>query len=147
MQAMLFSPAEEVRDRIASAILTLPTPSNEYDVLSVLKGRDAFGRHRAVSIETIQTFLPLSQRAVRDTIKTLLEEHDIPIGSSRIPGQHGYFFCISDEDAAFATRHLKNEIFSLFARIKKLDPKSKFVRELQGQMMIMEGEESDEDSN
>lgn len=109
-------------------------------VLWTLQDQDAYGIDKAVSIQVIQniwnnTCTPKApaDRSIKDAVKILLEEHAVPIGSSRIPGRNGYFFCCSDADAEEAVRPYINEIHSMFRRIKVLSPKSAFVRQLNGQ--------------
>jgi len=82
----------------------------------------------------------MSDRSVKQSVKTLLEEHDIPIGSCRRVPNNGYYFVVDDADAEEAVRPLKAEIFSLFRRIKGLSPNSQFVRELNGQLAMLSPE-------
>lgn len=92
---------------------------------------------KAMSIAVIQKTVDIADRRVKDSVKTLLEEYGVPIGSSRIPGKNGYYFLLTDLDAEEASRPIKAEIFSMFRRLKVLSPKSAFVRSLQGQMDML----------
>lgn len=121
----------------------------ERSVLSALHTGGAYGKHMIISTDDMHAKWRSrgekvhDRRAVRAAIKTLLEVYDLPIGSSRTPGDNGYWFIISDDEAEDASRHLRNEIFSLFRRLKVINPRSKFVRELQGQVQLLESEAAD----
>lgn len=152
VQATLFDAvAETVWDKVAVAKAADLSPV-ERDVLSALTVPMAFGKRHIISTDDMQGIWRMcgskvhDRRAVRAAIKTLLEVYDIPIGSSRTPGDNGYWFIQNDDEAEEATRHLKNEIMSLFRRIKVLSPKSAFVKQLQGQLALMEAEAADDPS-
>lgn len=79
-------------------------------------------------------------RSIKAAVKTLLEDHGIPIGSSRTAGDSGYWIILSDAEAEEAERPLRNEIISMFRRLKVISPRSAFVRRMQGQLELMEAE-------
>jgi hypothetical protein len=124
----------------------------ERAVLSLMNYYQAFGKDFIISTDRMHSIWQSrgekvhDRRKVRAAIKTLIEVYDLPIGSSRTPGDNGYFFCVLDAEAEAATQHLKNEIMSLFRRIKVLSPKSDFVRKLNGQLQLL-SEESNEESS
>lgn len=83
-----------------------------------------------------------SERAVKGAVKVLIEEHEVPIGSCRVPGENGYYLLSCLEEAEDTSRPLRNEIYSLFARLKATNPKSHFVRSLAGQIELLKKEEA-----
>lgn len=138
---------EEIRNRVDVALRSPGLTGVQSFVLWALQQENAFGIDKAVSIETLQniwnsTATPQapSDRKIKESVKGLLEEFDIPIGSCRIPGRNGYFFISSDRDAEEASRPLRNEIFSMFRRLKVISPKSSFVKQLQGQIELLKEE-------
>lgn len=148
LQLAMFTDAEcEIRHRVDVALRSEKLTGTASFVLWTLEQENAYGINNAVSINTLQniwenTATPNapSDRSIKDAVKGLLEDHDIPIGSCRIPGKSGYFFISSDSDAEDASRPLRAEIFSMFRRLKVINPKSAFVRKLQGQISLMEEE-------
>lgn len=139
-----FSDAEFIiRDRMNQACASEELQGAERAVLCALG--QAFGKDKAVGIAEMQDQWRergqkiYDDRTIKAAVKSLLEVWDIPIGSCRVPGQSGYYLVTSDDEAEDAVRPLKNEIFSLFRRIKALSPKSAFVRQLQGQMDLVKG--------
>lgn len=145
-QLAMFTDAEEtIRQKVNMALQADLSPV-ERAVLDALMFCPAFGKHLMISTDEMQAAWALDRkkihdrRMVRAAIKTLLEVHDIPIGSSRTPGDNGYWFIVSDDEAEDASRHLRNEIYSLFRRLKVISPKSAFVRQLQGQIELLKEE-------
>lgn len=145
-QLSMFTPKPEDTIRLkVDAALAASLSDCERAVVTMLHPR-ALGKLYMMSTDFMQESWRCDglkvhdRRAVRAAIKTLIETHDLPIGSSRIPGNNGYFFCTTDDEAEDAVRHLKNEIYSLFDRIKVLSPKSAFVRGLQGQLQLLSEE-------
>lgn len=144
-QLAMFTDAEtEIRQRVDVALRCGTLTGVQSFVLWTLEQENAYGIDKAVSIQTLQniwnntcTPTALSDRSIKDAVKTLLEQHAIPIGSCRTPGRNGYFFIASDSDAEDASRPLRNEIFSMFRRLKVISPKSSFVRQLQGQIELL----------
>lgn len=120
---------------------------SERAVLRHLLAGPSFGRGMAQSIDSMQLMwrrngvTVYDDRTIKKSVKALLEEHGVPIGSCRIPGQNGYYIIVSDNDAREAERPLRNEIFSLFRRISVISPKSSFVRHLNGQMDMLKEKE------
>ena len=108
----------------------------------LLKVSRRYGQERAISIATMQKIWGYasvkiySDRAIKQAVKTLLEEFAIPIGSCRIPGRAGYYLIVSPQDAIDAERPLRNEIYSMFRRLKVINPRSAFVRHLNGQIEL-----------
>jgi hypothetical protein len=136
----------DIRAKIAAVHAKNVLIPCETAVLLRLGASQAFGSDHAVSIAAMQEQwrrdgLPVyGDRSIKAAIKTLLEEHNLPIGACRIAPRNGYHFVTSDEEAEAAVRPLKAEIFSMFRRIKILAPRSAFVRKLQGQLELLEGE-------
>lgn len=145
--AMFIDVESDIRQRVSMAHGSGKLTGVQSFVLWTLEQENAFGIDKAVSIETLQniwnnTCTPKapSDRAIKDAVKTLLEEFAVPIGSCRIPGKNGYFFIDSDISAEAASRPLRAEIFSMFRRLKVISPKSAFVRQLQGQIALLSEE-------
>lgn len=144
VQASLFNEVEEdLRERMRELLRSDSLIFSEKAVILCLLSESAFGQNRAISIDRIQCLSlkagdgEYGDRTIKQAVKSLLEKYGLPVGSCRIPGQNGYYICISDSDAEDAVRPLKAEIFSLFRRIKGLSPNSAFVRQLNGQMELM----------
>jgi len=132
----------DLRRRVEDVLASGNILNVERDVLKAIMHYPSFGRHTAISIASIQSHHGnYSDRAIKGAVKSLLEEHGIPIGSCRTPGQNGYYLIISDKDAEEASRPLQNEIMSMFRRLKVLSPKSAFVRQLNGQFELLKPQE------
>jgi hypothetical protein len=108
-------------------------------VLDALEGR--LGAASAMSIAEMQRQLAcdghgaLSDRDIKAAVKELVEEGGVPVGSSRSK-PFGYFLIVSDEDAEIAVRPLLGELKSIAGRIRKLSPKTDYVRHLLGQEVL-----------
>lgn len=147
-QIAMFNDAEEdIRHRVNMAMRSQEIKPVQSFVLHTMDSEDAFGLHKAVSIQRLQYLWDQSiarrapsDRVIKDAVKALVEKFDIPIGSSRSPGRSGYYYIQTDADAEEASRPLRNEIFSMFRRLKVISPKSLFVRQLQGQMELLKEE-------
>lgn len=147
-QIAMFSDVEDIlRHRIGDVLQKIEGVDSF--VLWTLQDQESFGIDAAVSIETIQNIwdntvskkVPSDHR-IKQAIKTLIEDFELPIGGCRIPGKNGYYFVVSDSDAEDASRPLRSEIFSMFRRLKVISPTSAFVRQLQGQITLLkEGNE------
>jgi hypothetical protein len=100
----------------------------------------AAGMNKAVAISSMQAEWKrdrcrvYSARVIKSAVKELIKRHEVPIGSSRIAGSHGYFLICSDVDMQAAERPLRGELRSLAHRLRVINPKSTFGHELQGQM-------------
>ena len=136
----------EIRARVADA-LTSPAITNvETAVLNLMLLNGAFGRKSIINIEGMQRrwsdqgMRVYDARAIKGAVKSLVENHRVPIGSSRTVGDSGYWLCTNDQDVEDACRPLKNEIYSMFRRIKALSPNSDFVRKLNGQLSLLSEE-------
>lgn len=77
-----------------------------------------------------------SDRMVKAAVKELLEEHEVPVGSTRRRDEHGYFLICSDEDRRQAEGPLASEIISLARRLRTINPKSRYARLLMGQQEL-----------
>jgi hypothetical protein len=145
-QLAMFTDAEETIRQKVDLAFAAPLSDCERDVLTALYGLGAFGKAMILSTDDMHAKWIAhrnkvhDRRKVRAAIKTLIEVYDLPIGSSRIPGDNGYYFLVNDEEAEDASRHLRNEIMSLFRRLKVISPKSAFVKQLQGQIQILSEE-------
>jgi len=99
------------------------------------------GRQNPLSISTMQSIWHRggqhvwNNRSVKKAAKSLLEQHEIPVGSSR-ETPSGYYIVLDDEDAESTVRAWAAEIRSLANRCRALSPKSPYVRELLGQMTV-----------
>lgn len=145
-QFALFAPVEDdIRRRVNNAFASNLTNVERYVLQSLIR-ENSFGRSSPLSIARMQSWwvqndrYMATDRAIKDAVKGLLENHGLPIGSCRTPGQNGYYFITSDADAEEASRPLQNEIYSMFRRLKVINPKSAFVRQLQGQIQLLSEE-------
>jgi hypothetical protein len=99
------------------------------------------GKQSAISIARLQElWMQLwgehwCDRDIKKAVKELVEEHRIPVGSSRVE-PYGYYLAVSDEDIEAAERPLRREIQSLAARLKTFNPKSDYVRHILGQQEL-----------
>lgn len=105
------------------------------------------GKENAVQISAMQRIWQRNgeyvwpDRTVKGAVKELIEDHEVPIGSSRITGQAGYFLLISVDDLEAAERPLRAEILSLAKRLRTINPSSRFARMIAGQLAIDGGAE------
>jgi hypothetical protein len=150
-QLGLFEDAQNtVLMRIGDAFRGGRLLKSELAVLNTLCRPPRFGRAQALSIADMQARWDVagvavySDRVIKASVKSLLEEHEIPIGSCRTPGANGYFLILTHEDIVETERPIRSEIISLFCRLKAISPKSHFVKTLQGQMEILVREEKEE---
>lgn len=146
IQLAMFTDAEEsIRQKVNMAFAAKLSPV-EQAVLKCLMLGPSFGKLYMIGIDWMQIswrsdgLHVYDDRSIKGAVKSLLENYSIPIGSSRQPGCHGYWLIVNDDEAEEASRPIRNEIFSMFRRLKVISPKSAFVRGLQGQMDML-GEE------
>jgi hypothetical protein len=138
---------EDIKMRIDAALIHEALTPVERAVLECLmQGHPTFGRQSTMTIAYMQSMCVFrdkksySPRSIKGAVKSLLEVYNIPIGSSRTPGDCGYWVIVSDEEAEEASRPLRNEIFSMFRRLAIISPKSAFVRKLNGQIELLRQE-------
>jgi hypothetical protein len=134
-----------VQQRILDARSSGKLTDCEADVLTLLTDGPSgprLGRARAMQISEMQGVLSrrtghvYSDRSIKGAVKQLLEVHEVPIGSSRTVGCSGYFLLESDEDLQASERPLKGELLSIARRLKALNPRSTFARQLVGQLQM-----------
>jgi hypothetical protein len=133
-----------VHQRILDARSSGKLTDCESDVLSLLAAPEGprLGRSRAMQISEMQGYWSRTgrhvwpDRTIKGAVKQLLEVHEVPVGSSRAVGCSGYFLLESDEDLQASERPLKGELLSIARRLKALNPRSAFARQLVGQLQI-----------
>lgn len=148
-QLDLFEAAQnEVMLRVNNALEKKDLEPHESAVLKALTHPPRLGRSSAFGISAMQKYWHASgqkiysDRQIKSAVKNLLEEYGVPIGSCRTPGKNGYYLLTSPEDIAETERPLRNEIYSIFGRLKAYSPNSHFVRSLAGQMDLLKREEA-----
>lgn len=110
-----------------------PHESAVWDVLSTSHR----GRAAAVTQAVLSTVVGMSARELRRTIKSLIENHRLPIGSTpHHPA--GYFVITSQKEAKAVTRRYYRGALSLLYRMRCLDDISR--RDLSDQIEIDLGE-------
>ena len=77
----------------------------------------------------------IAARKIKSSIKVLIEQYGIAIGSAR-GARHGYFFVTTDDEARAAAAPLLAEIRSLAKRCHTLSPTNPYVQHLMGQMEV-----------
>ena len=94
-----------------------------------------------VPLEEIQRYArtvlgaELTPRSIKASVKLLVEEYGIAIGSAR-GARHGYFFVTTDEEAVEAAKPLLAEIRSLARRCRTLSPRNPYIQHLLGQTEV-----------
>lgn len=132
----------EVERRIGDAVESEKLSPAAAAVLVLLDEFQAAGSERALPIKRMQQVWLVrgstvySDRCVKAAVKELLEEHEVPVGSSRVTDASGYFLICTDDDRQKAARPLAGEIVSLAKRLRTIDPKSRYARLLMGQQEL-----------
>jgi hypothetical protein len=116
------------------------------DVLRLMVSgmRPAIGGAQAISIADMQSIwrerheLIHSDRTIKAAMKGLLEDWNIPVGSSRRSTCPGYFLLADDSEVQSTVRVYLAEAKSLLRRCKALSPGTDFVRGLLGQETLGE---------
>jgi transcription initiation factor IIE alpha subunit len=111
----------------------LPTgllSAEEDAILRVLAGRK--GKHHAVTVEEIAKETRIEARRVRQVVKHLVEEHQVPIGTST-KSPFGYYILEGDEERREVAKGLVRRALSILRRARAFD-KSGWVRRMLGQM-------------
>lgn len=109
-----------------------PLPAKERELLAVLRYHKGVANAR--KLDELAAKLGLSDRAVKQLAKDLLEGYGVPIGAHRQP-PYGYFLCVTPEDYAVARRPYHQEVLSLLRRLKALTPDQRLL-ELYGQLEL-----------
>jgi hypothetical protein len=106
------------------------------------------GKGKALKIADMQRCFTLAgthvwdERSIKAAVKSLIEDHNIPVGSSRSMSCPGYYLIASEEDLIAAERPIRAEIISLAKRLRTFNPKSDFARHLAGQEYLTQTKES-----
>jgi hypothetical protein len=133
----------EIQKRIWDAFESTKLSDCQYVVLCQVIDRP--GRCKAIKISEMQWQWELgewfiySDREIKGAVKSLVEDFEIPIGSSRAKPA-GYYLIVTPEDAEAAVKPLLAEIRSLAHRCRILSPKSQYVRHLLGQLSVEENQ-------
>jgi len=95
------------------------------------------GRARAICVKKIASHVFLNERYIRSIIKSLIENHHKPIGSS--PGNPPGYYLITDRYELRETRtSLFNRAISIMRRIRAYDPeRSESVSRIEGQLNLL----------
>ena len=107
--------------------------TSDITLAAVLEAIRPGTRSFPVSIAEIQLRTLLSQRAVKDAVRTLRERQE-PIGAGR-GKSNGYFLIRSVEDAELATRPLWLQAISELRTIRQMLGPHRY-REIAGQMLL-----------
>lgn len=89
------------------------------------------GRANAVPVRTVASAVCLHERAVRDRVKSLVEDHHYPICS----GVEGFFIPVTSAEVREAERTLLSHAFSVMKRVRALS-KSPHYDGLIGQLQL-----------
>lgn len=90
----------------------------ETRILDLLRKRK--GHKLAIRAKTIATLLGVSEREVRDAIKTLIEQYNHPIASTVEP-PYGFFIPASQEEIEQYAQNLKSRIKSIAVRLRAFE--------------------------
>jgi hypothetical protein len=112
-----------------------PLLGKQHELLGML--RDHKGARRARPLSDFVHKLHMSERDVKKTVKSLVEDFGLPIGASR-QQPSGYFLCVTPEDMEDAIRPLVHEIESLARRVRVLGGEQRLA-EIWGQMRLNAG--------
>jgi hypothetical protein len=128
----------EIQKRIEYALHSRKLSDCQWFLLNTLMA----GREQAISISALCAKwegVDYSDREIKAAVKSLVEDFEIPIGSSRSKPA-GYYLIVTPEDAEAAVKPLLAEIRSLAHRCRILSPKSQYVRHLLGQLSVEENQ-------
>lgn len=131
---------QELTDRVFAARFSNRLNEREAIVLHLLyeAGGGHFGRQSAISGEDIRAHaerfgVVMNRRSLSDAVAMLIDLWRIPIGTSKAPPA-GYFLTVTDEDQEEAAAELVKQGVSMLRRAMVLSPKTKYGRELLGQI-------------
>lgn len=98
---------------------------------------DHRGRAEAVPVPEIADITGLSPRRCQQVVKSLIEDHGIPIGSSSSAGRPGWYLCDTADELAANREALIRRAKSILVRARAFRPsKSALTRQLVGQLEL-----------
>jgi len=112
-----------------------PVSDRQIDLLRILRSK--YGMGRAVQIGELAERININPRTIKEEIRGLVVDHQLPIGASRDGERGGYYLITTPEEAAAATADYKKEIVALARRVRVLEGQ-KGINELLGQLRIEE---------
>ena len=123
----------------AGGPLGLELSADERRVLSAVRCRR--GSRNALPIREIQRSMgdgALTDRAIKKTVRTLRVNFHLPIGSSKLAGEAGYFIMLTDEDHAILRGQVLDQVRAELEVLKAVDgPRA--ALELLGQLQLEVG--------
>ena len=78
------------------------------------------GRENAVSVKSLMAITGLSNVKVRDTVRHLINEHNVLICSATTPPA-GYYFPVSMEEKDSGTKQIESRIIELARRLRAMN--------------------------
>jgi malonyl CoA-acyl carrier protein transacylase len=101
----------------------------ESRVLAVLRSHT--GRRAAIRAKAMAAMLGITEREVRDVVKTLIEEHHVPIASS-VEAPYGFFMPATPEEVEAYANSLKSRIRSIATRLHAFEASTadKIIKQL-----------------
>ena len=134
----------ELQSRIQFAYASTDLKPCERQVLYTLlygQSKPRVGRAQAMRRTQMQAWWQVQnmpafgERDIKAAVKSLIEEHGVPIGSART-STPGYFLVASVEDLEAARGPIIAEIKSMAERCRVLDWRTSFARRVQGQEVL-----------
>lgn len=110
--------------------------AEEEAILAILGPRR--GREAAISVDRLALVTGIERRRVEQVVKQLVEEHQVPIGTSTRP-PYGYYIIERDEERREVRDSLIRRAASVFRRARAYD-RSGWVARMLGQMELHLGE-------
>lgn len=94
------------------------------------------GRANAMPLSKVAYHADVPARAAQHSVKRLVEEHGLPIGSAY---QHpmGWYLCVTDAEREENRRALRSRALSILVRARAFDPRRfPHLAEMQGQLAL-----------
>jgi hypothetical protein len=91
--------------------------------------RSAHGARLARPIRELAPLLNLTEREVKQAVRTLVVEFRLPIVGSRVE-PHGYYLAVTTAERMQAARTLKHEVRALCLRIRALESQQEMLEYL-----------------
>jgi hypothetical protein len=96
-----------------------------------------YGRDRAISIGELKQRLEISERAIKDMVRSLVTDFFLPVGASRNGSDGGYYLVMTAEEARSTAQPYIDEALKLLKRASVLVG-HRAILELRGQLAITE---------
>jgi len=104
-------------------------------LLHILSKR--YGRDRAIRISEIRQRLEISERTIKDLVRSLVTDFRLPVGASRDGVDGGYYLVMTPEEARSTAQPYIDEALKLLDRARVLVG-DRAILELRGQLAITE---------